>query len=249
MKKMIITAAVTLAAFFAAADIMNINGDTADRHIGLNTNGVPVLYYIGQNPMLVGDDTYASSQADCATILVFRLPDLGGKSITSANLGTYIEIDYAAGAGSGHPGSTDTAVPKWISLYGLRYSSSSAVMTNDYGYKAVVGANDTLIQSQYYTATSNSLMDPVLIETDAAGDASLADWLTAQYANGAQAGDYVFLRVHSMQDTGNPFKVYSANDVSRIPVLSITAIPEPATIGMLGFGALVVIAARNAISK
>ena len=62
--------------------------------------------------------------------------------------------------------------------------------------------------------------------------------------NNWKEGDYVFISLQSdpltMSGTASDFALFSGD-----AVLNVTMIPEPATIGMLGLGVLVLMAVRK----
>lgn len=248
MKKIIIATMVIVTAGLSLATVMNIEGSPTDRTIGLNSSGViTAAVNIASTTLSAGDDNAAFNQLYCAGILVFQLPSIPvGEAITTANLGIYWDADNMQSIGS-LTGSTDNAMPKWCDLYAVRYSASSTVTTNDWGYKANVGVNDVLLESQFLYQAANVTMNPTLAETSAGADAALASWLTAQYTAGAVAGDYVFLRIQAMKDSGNPWKITSGDAATQKPLLTIetSVIPEPATVGMIGLGAVIAMLIRR----
>jgi hypothetical protein len=123
-----------------------------------------------------------------------------------------------------------------VDFYGLRYASTSTVTTNDY---APAGA--TLLQE---TLFDSSASNGTRISTDATGSANLATWLGAQYAAGAEAGDYVFLQLRADGDVAtdafNSYQIGMANntDADLRPYLEVSIIPEPGTLGLLGISLL-----------
>ncbi len=187
----------------------------ADQEIGLNASGEPVLLFVGQNAFLLGDDNVAYNRGSVCGVAVFALPDLGGETIDSASL----SFDLY----SGYPGGVNDW-PKGLDLYGVRYASSPSVLLSDY---APVGAapvgNGTLIQDDVFVMPSNGSYAWASHQTDATGDAALAAWLAAQYAAGAQPGDYVFLRLNVDKPTANSVQVASANNTAHsVPTLTIS---------------------------
>jgi PKD repeat protein len=228
-----------IAASYFPDNMRETFSETTDATIGLNTNLEAGVLWDGDSTLLAGDDAYTSGKGDCAAILVFQLPEIGGESISDANLSVFWEGDFLASPGTGHPDSSDTTLPKWVDLYGIRYDTNNIVLSNDYGYKTKVGAEDVLIQEQFLYQDIQEGTDPTEEETNASGDAVLAAWLQAQYDAGAVAGDYVFLRIHALFDTANVFKVYSGNSTTP-PILTLTlgngepSEPPPASVVSLG---------------
>ncbi len=81
-------------------------------------------------------------------------------------------------------------------LYGIGVRSSAQVLSDDY----FAGSNDTTsatkIQNNFVTwPNSSSKPDLGIKTTDASGATELVKYLNSQYANGANAGKYVFLRL------------------------------------------------------
>ncbi len=207
------------------ATVTNIIANTADNYIGLNTNGVSVLGgSVSAVALSIGDDNATYGRSNQCAVVMFALPVLqAGQAITTANLA--LEIS------TGYPGGEDP-FPKGLDIYGLRYSASSAISTNDYGFKAIVGTNDTLIMDNIAQFAQNLPSYPYTVyETDVAADAVLANWINAQYAAGAVGGNYVFLRIHPDARTANPIYVASANSTTNTkPTLTLeigSAAPNP----------------------
>lgn len=212
-----------VAAQSAQAVVFNINGNTADQGI-YSTGG---SNWVGQDTGRVGG---ASDTADGAFVYVFALPDLGGEAIDTASL------DFSFTISNSPNGNAD--------LYGLDYSSTAGVSAATDYYQGAYGddPNATPLQDDILTLSSTEGR----MSTDATGSANLASYLTAQYDNGAQPGDYVKLRLNI--DVANEsnyyyYKVDSANNgtVENRPVLNITTVPEPSTFA-IGAGVIAILA-------
>jgi len=182
------------------ADDITISSDAADTFIGLNSGGTPVPYYAGQDTLNMGDDNFGSSQGDNCAVVVFELPDLEGKTIAIANLTVEIKV--------GWPGAA--SYPLGVDLYGIRYADSPTVLASDYGFNG--SGPGSLIQDNVWEISSNINVPYAPFETDGAGDAVLAGWVSDQYTAGAQPGDYVFLRYELDTSTANQVQIASADN-------------------------------------
>jgi hypothetical protein len=165
---------------------------------------------------------------DRAYIIPFQLPTLGvGNGFTAADLRLHLYANSASGFNA--------------DVYGLtRISASSNILASDF----FIGASDetaTLIQDDFFTPSSST--DPT--NTDATGDANLAAWLNVQYDGGANAGQYVFLRVNvdALPSGNSKYYVLTADAglATEYPLLTYTAAPytpppprEIALIGLAG---------------
>ena len=183
MKNRVISMVAIVVGYLMMANVLQAgtfttNSLAADVYIGISTNPiVEHVAWVGDSVLYCGGANYEYNKGDMCAVVVFQLPDLGGETIASANL-------------------TFTGQRQWetvwnIDLYGVRSSSSSsAVITNDYGFGP--GTSGTLIQDDIMTpGDANTTW--ISKATDVTGDANLASWLTAQYAS-VGAGGYVFLR-------------------------------------------------------
>ena len=214
------TGLITVTAAVGGA-VTNIIANTADNYIGLNASDVRVLGSASSAALSIGDDNAGSSRSNQCAVIMFALPALqAGQAVTTANLA--LEIS------TGFPGGT---FPKGVDIYGLRYSASSAVSTNDYGFGILTGTNDVLIMDNIAQFAQNITYNYTVYETDAAADAVLANWINAQYAAGAVGGNYVFLRIHPDTKTANSINVASANSTTNTkPTLTLeigSAAPDP----------------------
>ncbi|MEY4244860.1 MAG: hypothetical protein RLZZ245_2445, partial [Verrucomicrobiota bacterium] len=154
-----------------AAILYGLNSDTDIREDGSVsvTNGTSLL---------AGGT--ASPVADRTAVYVFQLPNFG----TVANPFTTAKFQFNILTKSGTPPNVD--------LYGLGRRASSTVLASDYyGETTTVDLTDaTLLQ----TNILSSAIATGVRSTSTAGSTSLIDYLNAQYASGAGAGQYVFLR-------------------------------------------------------
>ncbi|MDF1710851.1 MAG: PEP-CTERM sorting domain-containing protein [Akkermansiaceae bacterium] len=77
-----------------------------------------------------------------------------------------------------------------------------------------------------------------------------ANWLNTKYADGANAGDYVFIRVDAEGTTSGAAAYFIAsadNTTLQKPTLTytVTAIPEPSALALLGLSCLVLTRRRR----
>lgn len=185
------------------------------------------------NPYLTGNDTHedggvyeflkvgnsASTGAAFSTnaILPFELPARpSGKSVVGANL--KVNIAYQR-----HWISSD------IDLYGLPYNASNTIYASDIydGTFANPQGSATGIQDAFFVrteATGAPVTTDVEVNSNAGGDTALVAYLNAQYDAGAEAGDYVFLRLGvdatSGEAAGNYYAI-SDESSGEAPVLTI----------------------------
>ncbi|MBC8143017.1 MAG: hypothetical protein H7Y38_16455 [Armatimonadetes bacterium] len=172
-------------------------------------------------------------------VLPFQLPSLG--AVAAPFTGATFTA-FSAG-GDNIFGSAN------MDLYGLGVRTSPTILGSDF---YLGGAPDTtdaiLIQDNYRgTVGGSSPADGTAFSTNATGDAALLAYLNVQYASGANAGNYVFLRV-SPDNTDIFFKYQSfhaADDANAAvrPVITYTAavvVPETGALPLLlmGLGSL-----------
>lgn len=182
-------------AFPPSARIEQIVASTSDREI-YDTGGAK---WPGQANIRVGG---SGSGIDAAAVFPFELPVLQpGEVITGATL--YLHLEYISGS--------PTCV---LDLYGLDYRSTSGVNAATDYFEGPYGTDTaaTPIDDAFATISSQ----PGELVTDSTGFDNLVDYINAQYANGAQGGDFIFLRLNpSIADEGNfKYWVISSADSS-----------------------------------
>jgi len=241
-KKWLMAGALSLGLCGAAhADVLYATPDQADAGIwGAGTNNPAGTVWRPERARL--DVGYNGSNY-YNTVLVFSLPALpSGHVVESANLKFYVaSVGPTADNGVG------------LDVYGLDYRAASSVLAGDWYSGGALDANATLIQSGIATKASAASF----VETDAAADLDLGAYLQAQYDAGAVAGDYVFLRLNTdVSSVIQYFSIATADagiyapdttvDATHRPELMIvTAVPEPASLGLLALGGLCVLARRR----
>ena len=155
-----------------------------------DANDCEVQWTLSSPPIAIADLTTTTLLAGTAgtagkercPVIPFQLPDFGavGNPFLSAsfscNIASYVNTPS---------GNAD--------LYGIGRRSAATVLTNDYwaGTSAVDPTEATFLQG-------NILLAPPatgIVTTSGAGNTALVNYLNAQYAGGAGAGQFVFLRL------------------------------------------------------
>ncbi len=234
MRHFTLALAILVAAGVSAdAAMFDVTSDPGDTTIGLNTEGVPGVHWNGATTMIIGDDNAQYGKDDVAAVAVFQLPDLGGEAIESANLACRMTWGKYALSGG-------------VDVYATRYASSKSVIVDDYGWgQPLTTGGGTLIQDDLIVHAGEA-QEMATFETDDAADAVLAAWLADAYAGGAVAGDYVFIRFNGDAQSANTFNLVSGNHTTEMPpTLTITTVPEPATLSVLALGGLAVLCRRR----
>lgn len=172
-------------------------------------------------------------------VLPFELPNLGATAnpFTSVDFGVLLNPNSTPGA------ATD------IDLYAVRVDANPAILTSDWYSGSAFDPGATLIQESFLTGASPRGWDGVPNNnTDAAGDAALLSYMNTAYDSGAGAGNFIFLRLSYGSDTlAAGWDTYNINareatggldGMGEWPVITFDAIPEPATLGLLGLSGL-----------
>lgn len=133
---------------------------------------------------------------DRSAIYVFQLPNLGAV----ANPFTSAKFQFNLASKSGTPPNVD--------LYGLGRRASATVLASDY-----YGETTTADPTDATLLHNNLLISTTATGVVATSAAAFRNYLNAQYASGAGAGQYVFLRLSSETPaTGvNRYSLTSAN--------------------------------------
>ena len=209
-----------------------IPGDASDRSIGLDTNGVPTLGFVGDPGLALADDNANFGKDDLSGILVFELPNLAGQPISMANLDITASWPQFALSGS-------------VDLYGIRSSSSNSVEVGDYAFGATGNAGDSLLQTDLLVKGAGAQAS-ARFETDGTGDTAMVAWLTGLYSAGATAGDFAFLRLQPDTESNNAWNITSADNgtMASRPVLTVDTVPEPSAALLLGAGAILIVGRR-----
>ena len=231
MRKILATTLIAaMGASVSMATIYNLDAPKDDQQVrGNGTSGTSLNWVNQQSDQISGS-------ASGELVVQFALPDLGGETISGANLLASLNAPTWQSWGN-------------VDVYGVRYSSSVSVALSDYAPFSDAAGNGTKIMDNFYVSGSGTAAY-VDLNTDASADTALASWLTAQYAAGAQVGDYVFLRFqpdHIDAVAGHAIAFATADTVAETtPVLTIETIPEPATLSMVaGFAGAIIFIRRK----
>jgi hypothetical protein len=222
-KTMCVVSLFLLLAGVAQADV--ISASTADAQIlsaGAGDQGSGSMFTQAAGIVIKAGRDSGANGRNVATVLVFQLPDLGaGQSFGTGSLTFNVATntgDYGA------------------DLYGINAREASTVLTSDFYFGAALDTSSDVTK----------LQDDILKAASPTGMKTSTDitaWLNTQYAGGANAGKYVFLRLSAAAGSGifdidNGFSITSANATSNQPFLTYEAIPEPAALTMIAFGGL-----------
>src|SRR5258706_2136519 len=193
--------------------------DTSIRSSGTASNGI--------NAKRVGAISSSPGAGSRAGVFVFQLPTPGPGELPIVN-----SADFSLNVQTNYPNTLYS-----LDLYGLTARAANTVLTEDnyFGPASAKHATDAVLQAGFVRAgnTITGYMHP-----SADGDSALANYLTNQYAaDGSGAGEWVFLRLNAAivpvsENTG--IDVSMAEDTSAPPLLSITLVPEPTAISLLG---------------
>ena len=180
-----------------------------------------------------GTPWLTANAPESSVVLAFQLPSLGNVSnpFSTATLGiTFFGKD---GTPTGD-----------VDLYGLGVRGASAVLGSDYFSGALDGsAGVTLLENNIMTPSTPA------VAADSANNVfstDLAGYLNTAYAGGADAGQYVLLRLSYDQSGINSDTCYhiesnpgsgTPNDYPQINY-TLTPAPEPSAMALCGLGGL-----------
>ncbi|MEM7000760.1 MAG: LamG domain-containing protein [Pseudomonadota bacterium] len=196
--KVLITFACCICTFSSHASTLEINGTTYPLALGSGD----IAVFTQQNPILIADGPYPSDAQTSAfgvigtfgagsrrrmhPIFLFRLPDLDGSAVTSANLSLNVFEKFDN--------------PSYnIDVWGLGYSNA-AVFDADWRLFAATDADPGIGITSRVKIQENIISPgtpiPSTVNSSGAGAAALVTFLNDLYANGAQPGDYAILRLN-----------------------------------------------------
>lgn len=216
MKKMI--SIVCIAASASMAGLIELTPNTADTKV--TSSGT--VFWVGGTENRVGTD------AGIGTIVGYVMPFLmtslpAGESITGVTL--RFNVSTLSNVTTSHGDEPN------VDLLGVRISASPTVVASD--------LTGTVIANNIYAPINQAALGTKTATV-------LTDWLAANWT----PGSYVFLTL--TPDAGNPknsewIGISAKESGANAPLLSVTTstIPEPATIGMLGLGALLAVGIRR----
>lgn len=218
MKKIAFTvmASLLIAATASASVITATSTDRTYRSTG------GTLGAITDATLLAGTQ---AANVSAGFVIPFLIPSLGGASITD------VQLSLTAVANT----ISDTGTSIYLEIYGIRSSSGATTLATDY-----TGTTTPLVSNWIQMNASAAT------GTYTANSAALTSWINSN----AVEGEYLFLTFKpSGALAANTYKYLSFASVdsgANMPALTITTvIPEPATIGMLGIGALFALLLRR----
>ena len=233
MKKKVIAAlAAVLCASVAMADMISIVGSNKDNFVfssgSVNGNAASPLARVG-NPTLT-----AGTSTNMSYVIPFLLPALtGGNTITGATLSVFVSNTVVFATNTIH-----------MDILGGRTGTNATVLASDWNYGSVL-ANDVVnistnrglginppATNTLYTFVLNNSFFQNLYDAGNAGKIVFIT-LMADGVNNTTANNYL-----NIETADHP-------TVANRPTLNLYTIPEPATIGMLGLGALVAVLIRR----
>lgn len=237
MKKTVVAAlAAVLCASASMADLISIVGDKKDNYVfssgSVNANAGGAVARVG-NPQFT-----AGASTNMSYVIPFLLPTLtGGSTITGATLSVFVtnNVVYA------------TNMIR-MDIRGGRTETTATVLSTDWNYGAVL-ANDVLnictnrllglnppTTNTLYTFVLNKSFFQNLYDTGNAGKfvfiTLMADGVNDKISGGLAINNYLNIETADFPIAENR------------PTLNLYTIPEPATITMLGLGALVTVLLR-----
>ncbi len=199
-----------LSALAQAGTLFSNATDCAVRSDGLLTDTATATINVGG----VG-----SPVTDRSVVMAFQLPSLGAE--TNPFLSASFSFNSASVLGT----------PPSVDLYALGRRATATVLAADY-YGATTTPDPTdasLLQDKILVPTSTI----GITTTSVVGNANLVSYLNAQYAGGAGAGQFVFLRFSSESAVvgGNRYALTSAegaaSNVTIWPQIDYTLTPGP----------------------
>ena len=217
------------------AAIMTIPADAKDASPVLDVVGAPVEVDGGDDVVKATKGSTrvgASSGSANSGVYPFQLPALpAGEFVSTANF--VVEFITA-----------DSNSVSDFDLYGLPYRAAPDVLPGDLYSGDDDPTDATKLQDKFAVDPDD---EATFVETDATGDAGLAAYIQAQYDAGAEAGDYLFLRISAdtQQATeagteGRSLAFFESVErhTTSDPTLTFETevIPEPATMALLAAG-------------
>ncbi|HLL90771.1 MAG TPA: PEP-CTERM sorting domain-containing protein [Tepidisphaeraceae bacterium] len=220
-----------------------LNGNSADREVAQNG----VLGVVNGGEARVGQSTETNDANNGRNgVFVFQLPSLGSQETTFTDATLSLRLVGTAAAGNGN---------YTLDLYGLGRRATADVLGTDYYEGNTEDATDaTRLVDNFITPSTTT-------GTRSASVAALSAYLTAQYADGAGAGQYVFFRLNPDSatvpdqtpgaDLRLGYQIATADNatVGNRPVLTYTAdttpVPEPTSLALLSLGGLAMVRRRR----
>ena len=217
----------------ASAATIPVSSDLADGNI----------YYRGDSGNASGDSGdllvgFGFTNQQRVGIYVFQLPSLpAGETVTGASFQAHLS-----------DGQTNLASFN-VDMYVTRVAS-----TTTYDYATDFGDGPTpapvlgtLIQNDFVTPTTPK---DSLVNTSEAGNTALLNYLTSNYVG----GNYLFVRLNGdysnlqNQEWANFVTADKASQpayAAQMPTLTLTTVPEPTSLGLLGLSGLAMLRRRR----
>lgn len=173
-------------------------------------------------------------------VYVFQLPGLGATANPFASANLSFRLD-----------DVDASTTVNVDLYGLaRREATRSILTTDYYFGNQFDTSDaTLLQESILTSTST---EGSIINTNDLGDEELLMFLNDQYAAGAGAGEYVYLRLNvdgGLNNVVRGYDLFTANnpDVAGRPTITyaLTAVPEASSLAFVALSGLALVCGRR----
>jgi hypothetical protein len=230
---------VGIAALFvaptAAFGAIQLNGHTDDNVIRgrrnsqpQDANGIDTVQLTGSTLKVGAVNSGDVTNSGRVAVYVFKLPYLG------ANVNPFQTASLTFRVGLVDANTTNA------DLYGLPSRASSSVLATDYYLGNNDTTNATKLQDNILHNTTPDVLENTFVSSSTIGSAALLSYLNDEYAAGAGAGEYVFLRLNPDANMGTTisnfgYNVYTANAPINDPVnlstfgpyITFTAIPEP----------------------
>jgi len=220
---------VTLLATNVQASI--IVGDIADANAINTDNGFLVVdsSSFSVRSGRLDNGTTAANGSNTAAVFPFLLPDFGAVADPFSAATFTFELETPTNSNQDH------------TLYGLPSRTAATVLADDFHFGGTSGAT-----------TETSLQEDILVGGGGSPAGSytsddISSYLNTQYAGGANAGNFVFLRIAAnggnanfFNGTTNGAEITSADSNTNQPFIDfsspfpITSVPEPGAIGIFG---------------
>lgn len=169
-------------------------------------------------------------------VFVFPLPSLG------AVANPFLTADFTVYSSGGE----NIFASSPSDIYGLGARTASTVVGGDYYFGTADATDATVIQQGFRQVGATSATSGDAFTTSTTGSVNLRSYLNAQYATGANAGKFVFLRINTTTtDTFFKYQNYFSGDQGGATVpkvnytTSVVVVPEAGTLGLLCLPALI----------
>ena len=176
-------------------------------------SGEGLGFVINSNVLEVGQSGAGADPFDRAAVMVFQLPDLGS-----------IEAPFQVARFQGHLTQSVSEESVGGDLYGIGRRDTPEILNSDYfGRSDIADPEAVLLQDDLL---GEGMSVDTSFFTSGVGGANLVSFLNEQYAGGAGAGDYVFLRLNSDAESTQRWSLASGNvsNEAHKPQLLFTAI-------------------------